>query len=230
MEVYIGTSGWKYFWNEGNSLDWYVENTGLNAIELNASFYRFPFRNMIKSWREKGKSLKWCIKVSRQVSHIHKYSEESVEIFRRFRGLFEPMEDIICYYLFQLPPKMDTGYINVIENFLRKISMDEKIAIEPRNKEWFKEDIYEWAKDKKITFVSVDAPGLPREIVNTSGTIYLRFHGREGWYQHNYTKRELNEIKEIIVKKSPEKVFLFFNNDIDMLSNAQLMNSIFFSI
>ncbi|MEM4061454.1 MAG: DUF72 domain-containing protein, partial [Desulfurococcaceae archaeon] len=29
MEVYVGTSGWLYDWNEGASLDWYVEESGL---------------------------------------------------------------------------------------------------------------------------------------------------------------------------------------------------------
>ncbi|RLF12723.1 MAG: DUF72 domain-containing protein, partial [Thermoprotei archaeon] len=39
MRVYIGTSGWLYDWNLDGSLDWYVKNSGLNAVELNASFY-----------------------------------------------------------------------------------------------------------------------------------------------------------------------------------------------
>jgi uncharacterized protein YecE (DUF72 family) len=28
----------------------YVTNSELNAVELNASFYRFPFPTMVKSW------------------------------------------------------------------------------------------------------------------------------------------------------------------------------------
>ena len=37
LRVYVGTSGWAYFWNP-DGLDWYVRNSGLNAVELNASF------------------------------------------------------------------------------------------------------------------------------------------------------------------------------------------------
>lgn len=229
MEIYIGTSGWKYFWNEGNSLEWYVKNTGLNAVELNASFYRFPFSNMIKSWKKKGGSLKWCVKVSKQITHIHKFDEDTIEIFKNFRELFKPMEDIISFYLFQLPPKMKPDRLNKIEDFLNATNISEKIAFEFRNEEWFKEEVYEWAKYKKITFVSVDAPKLPQDIINTSGTVYLRFHGREDWYEHNYTDKELEKIKDGIKRKSPEKVFLFFNNDVHMFNNALLMKKIFFS-
>ena len=44
VEVYVGTSGWMYPWNLGRSLEWYVNHSGLNAVELNASFYRIPRR------------------------------------------------------------------------------------------------------------------------------------------------------------------------------------------
>ena len=39
-EIFVGTSGWLYDWNLGSSLDWYAEFSGLNAVELNASFYK----------------------------------------------------------------------------------------------------------------------------------------------------------------------------------------------
>ncbi len=53
MKFYVGTSGWAYKWNKGGNLEWYLENSGLNAVELNASFYRFPFPNQIKGWVKK---------------------------------------------------------------------------------------------------------------------------------------------------------------------------------
>jgi len=62
QEVRVGTSGWYYDWNPDLSLDWYVQNSGLNAIELNASFYRFPYKNQITSWARNGRSLSWAVK------------------------------------------------------------------------------------------------------------------------------------------------------------------------
>ncbi|MEM1943062.1 MAG: hypothetical protein QXO30_03050 [Candidatus Caldarchaeum sp.] len=50
MECFVGASGWFYSWNPDGSLDWFVRNPGLKAVELNMSFYRFPFPNMLRSW------------------------------------------------------------------------------------------------------------------------------------------------------------------------------------
>ena len=51
IEIYVGTSGWFYDWNKGKG--WFVKNSKLNLVELNASFCRFPFPNQIKSYVEK---------------------------------------------------------------------------------------------------------------------------------------------------------------------------------
>ena len=52
MQLYVGTSGWSYDWN-ADGFDWYMKNSNLNSAELNASFYHFPFLNMISSWNSK---------------------------------------------------------------------------------------------------------------------------------------------------------------------------------
>ena len=59
-KFFIGTSGWYYDWNKEKTLDWYIENSNFNVIELNASFYRFPFPNHIKGWgKNKNKNKKY---------------------------------------------------------------------------------------------------------------------------------------------------------------------------
>ncbi|MEM4399353.1 MAG: DUF72 domain-containing protein [Candidatus Nitrosocaldus sp.] len=79
MESFIGTSGWFYPWNPDGSLDWFVRFSGLNAVELNMSFYRFPSPNMVRSWAAKGKALRWAIKVNRLITHTYRQVwEESI--------------------------------------------------------------------------------------------------------------------------------------------------------
>ena len=46
MEVYVGTSGRAYGWNEGGNLDWFVGNAGLNAVELNAGYTTASWNNI----------------------------------------------------------------------------------------------------------------------------------------------------------------------------------------
>ena len=164
-KFYVGTSGWGYNWNLGNSLDWYVKESGLNAVELNMSFYRFPFPNMIKSWAKKGSSLAWIIKAHRSITHYKKLNKESYSIFERFRKLFTPLEDNINYYLLQLPPKFTN--LDVCEGFIEECG-SEKIAIEFRNISMFTKEIIEWGKKQGVLLVSIDAPEMPRTIMSKS--------------------------------------------------------------
>lgn len=221
-KAYVGTSGWSYDWNRENSLDWYITETGLNAIELNMSFYRFPYPNMVTSWAKKGKNLAWVVKVHRSITHFQKLSPSAVEGFHRFKALFTSLEDHIHYYLLQLPPSFTD--INALEQFIERTG-PEKLAVEVRHPTLFTTDLIHWGEKQKILLVSIDAPQLPRTIMSKD-IIYERIHGRTGWYSHDYSDPELREIQQRILTSNPGTVYVFFNNNHAMLENAMRMNQL----
>ena len=223
MKIYVGTSGFMYSWNLEQSLDWYLENSGLNALELNASFYRFQFPSQVKGWARKGTSLRWAIKVNRLVTHIFKFSDRAVSTWKKFERLFGPMDELIDFYLFQLPPQLTPKAADNLEKFIRATKLNERFALEVRNIAWFKPEWVEWANKLGITWVSVDSPDFPLDIYNTSGLVYERMHGRTGWYSHYYTDDELREVVSGIKAVKPSAIYVFFNNDHDMLENARRM-------
>ncbi len=222
FNFFVGTSGWSYGWNLGNSLEWYINESGLNAIELNMSYYRFPFPNMVKAWAKKGKSLAWVIKVHRSITHYKKLKKETYSIFKRFKTLFSQLEDSIHYYLFQFPPKFID--IDLVQNFVEECG-NEKIAIEFRNNKMFSDEIIKWGKKHGVLIVSIDAPNLPTKIMSRK-VVYERIHGRYNWYSHNYSECELLKIKERILENKPEKAYVFFNNNHAMLENGRTMYKI----
>lgn len=226
MEFYVGTSGWFYVWNDKRNLDWYATNSGLNAVELNAIFYRFPFPNMVRSWAQKGKDLRWAIKVNRLITHTFKFSDRAYESWQKFRRLFLPLEPIIDFFLFQLPPSMTTKSVPRIETFLEKTNLTGKFALEVRNLKWFSQEWRNWASRLGITLVSVDSPDFPLDVFNTSGLVYERMHGRTEWYAHVYTDEELKEVAMKIVAARPKRAYVFFNNDHAMLENSRKMMTI----
>jgi uncharacterized protein YecE (DUF72 family) len=221
MQIFIGTSGWRYSWNLGNSLDWYIKNSNLNAVELNASFYRFPFPSQVKGWSKTCSQLRWAVKVTRRITHIHKFHDESLGIWEDFKKLFEPLDLCVDFYLFQLPPSLKIDSIDKIQGFATFANLGQRFALEPRNLTWFSDETISWAKSLGITLVSVDAPNLPRTIFNVNGIVYLRMHGRDSWYSYEYSERELKEVATKILEMNPERVYVFFNNDYAMLKNAQ---------
>ncbi|MEM2940447.1 MAG: DUF72 domain-containing protein [Thermoproteota archaeon] len=227
--LFIGTSGWSYSWNP-DGFDWYVKNSGLNSVELNASFYRFPFRNQVYAWsRKTPKGFRWVVKVSKIVTHIYRMSFKAVNTFNKFTSIFKPLEENIDYYLFQLPPFVEPSQntIRNIEKFFTKVEIAEKAAVEWRNMKWFSGEWEEWASSKGLTVVSVDSPDLPRYVFNTTGTVYLRMHGRSSWYSHNYTMQELKETVKNVLESKPRRIYVFMNNDHYMIDNARVLLKMF---
>lgn len=167
--------------------------------------------------------MRWVIKVNHLVTHTFKFSEKTYSILERFLKLFSVMDDLIDFFLSQLPPNLAPNSKKKIEDFIKKTGIDKKFALEARNESWFQNETLKWTKGLNILWVSIDAPELPRNIYNTTGTVYVRMHGRSAWYSHNYITSELNGIAHGILSLNPERVFVFFNNDHNMLRNAQMM-------
>ncbi|AWR96973.1 DUF72 domain-containing protein [Acidianus sulfidivorans JP7] len=211
MEVYVGTSGWMYSWNPKRSLSWYVENSGFNAVELNASFYRFPTNKQILSWKKY--NIRWAVKVNRLITHIKRLND--VEIWNKFESIVKELNP--DFYLFQMPPSFKFNEENLMRVKKFEEIVGEKMAIEFRDPGWYQNNL-----DLKITVVSIDSP-LGVYIVNTSGTIYLRMHGRSDWYFYEYKDDELKDDIKKIIDLNPKKVYIFFNNDLWMLENGRRM-------
>jgi uncharacterized protein YecE (DUF72 family) len=227
IKVFVGTSGWYYDWNEDRTLDWFIANAGLNSVELNASFYRFPFPNQVKSWSKKGVSLHWAVKVNRLITHRFKFSDRAREVWQRFQDLFSVMNELIDFFLFQLPPSITDRSKDKIAQFVTDAKIAGKCALEPRNDSWFTAENIAWARSVGLTWVSIDAPEFTRDIIKTTDNVYLRMHGRTDWYRHSYKTNELKAIAKRIKTARPKRVYVFFNNNHDMLKNAQNMHAIF---
>jgi uncharacterized protein YecE (DUF72 family) len=224
MDAFVGTSGWYYDWNKKKSLDWFIQNSGLNSVELNASFYRFPSTDQIKGWNTKGTELRWSIKVHRSITHWRQLSESSLEIWENFQELFEPMDHLVDFYLFQVPPNFNDAARAL--RFAKATELGERFALEIRNKELLGNNEVCAGLMKKITLVSVDSPDY-RNRIFPGKTVYMRVHGREGWYSYDYSRAEISEIIRKMCEFGPEKIYIYFNNDHNMLENARMTLKIF---
>ena len=228
MKVFVGTSGWYYEWNLDKNFAWFVENSRLNAVELNASFYRFPFPNQVKGWAQRAGNIRFAIKANRRITHILRLKTEAIDIWNSFRKLFSPLESKIDFYLFQFAPSFRPELFPEIENFFSKIDPGKsKLALEFRNEAWFKDELIKKIEKLNLVFVSVDSPKQYEAPYKTNEIIYLRFHGRTGWYNHNYSDQELKTIVKKCLDLKPKKIYAFFNNNHHMLENARTFLALF---
>lgn len=224
MEAFVGTSGWYYDWNKKKNLDWFIQNSGLNSVELNASYYRFPSPEQIEGWNSKGTGLRWSIKVHRSITHWRQLSESSLEILGNFLELFRPMDHLIDFYLFQVPPKFDD--VERALRFVEAVKLGKRFALEIRNKALLGNDETCEELMKKVTLVSVDSPDYKNRIF-PGKNVYMRMHGREDWYSYDYSQAEISETIRKIHEFGPEKTYIYFNNNHNMLDNARKALKVF---
>jgi uncharacterized protein YecE (DUF72 family) len=230
-KIKIGTSGYTYSWNKAKPtpFEWYI-NQGFNSIEINYSFYRFPMLASIKKWQSNApKDFTFSIKVHRSITHYNKLKEpRSIELWDRFLKIFEPIENKIDFWLFQMPANFKFKPENLeriksffnSENVIQKIVIHNKAVIEFRDFSWWDEWALKEIEKAGISFCSVDAPALPNKIIASNGLVYLRLHGSETWYTYVYPEERLKEIVSHIRAIRADKKAIYLNNDHGMLKNG----------
>jgi uncharacterized protein YecE (DUF72 family) len=65
-------------------------------------------------------------------------------------------------------------------------------------------------------------------LIKTADDIYIRFHGVERWYRHDYSHDELLVWAHRIRDSGAKRVWIYFNNDFDgyAVKNAAMLNDI----
>lgn len=104
----------------------------------------------------KGAGLRWSVKVHRSMTHWRQLSESALETWGNFRDLFKPMDHLIDFYLFQVPPKFDDVTKTLI--FAEDTGLGERFVLEIRNKELLGNDELCAELMEKVILVSVDSP------------------------------------------------------------------------
>jgi uncharacterized protein YecE (DUF72 family) len=222
--LHLGTSGWTYaHWRgrfypeklaQRNWFEFYCRHFG--TVELNASFYRIPNAGAVDGWNQRSPDhFRFAIKISRLISHIKRLHDCDHEI-RWFFDTFAPLDKKIAIYLLQLPP--GAGFDPVLlENFFTRLPSGVRVAVEFRNKSWYRDETYRLLENTPHAFCIHDWDGLGTERIVIHNTAYIRFHGTESRYAGDYPDEQLNGwaswIKDQL--RLNTAVFGYFNNDLN---------------
>lgn len=144
LNVYVGAPVWnddgflgKIYPAKARSKD-FLKYYGLqfNGIELNATHYRIPEKNVIERWAEAvPNGFKFCPKIHQSVSH-------SNDINNCISHLHIFYDHISCFgnklgpCLLQLPPSFETKHINQLIELLDNSPIS-NLAVELRHPSWF---------------------------------------------------------------------------------------------
>lgn len=233
-KILIGMSGYHYKYmypkNTSNLLDYYFNNSKLNSVEINYTFYKQPNKNFIDNLNNY--NLIYTIKVNRYITHIKKLKnvKDSWEIF--YNSLQTIHNKIFCF-LFQFNAQFLFNEKNLDK--LQKLSLylnkNHKYAFEFRNIGWFNNNsVINLFKENQWISVIVNLNNSNKWADNlengynpplkyyklTSDTVYFRMHGTTGQYIGLYSKKELYDIIKFIERANIKYAMIYFNNtDLD---------------
>ncbi|MFW6107175.1 MAG: DUF72 domain-containing protein [bacterium] len=219
----IGTSGYQYdHWvgvlypEEAPKKSWFAHYArSFDTVEINNTFYSLPASKTFDAWRERAPvGFCYVLKFSRYGTHLKRLKEPGdtiatfLERAERLKGRLGPI-------LVQLPPHWKANPQRLAA-FLDEASPAHRWAVEFRDPDWLRRDIYDLLAAHNAALVVHDLiPDHPR--VTTADWVYLRFHGptENGPYGGNYSYQALNGVARRIRKHLGEgrDVFAFFNND-----------------
>lgn len=218
---FLGCSGYFYWGWKGKFYPKDLQPEGwlsyyskfFNTVEINSTFYNFPkVSNLRRFYRETPENFLISVKVNRSITHMKKFRDTEGMVKDFYEVVKEGLREKLGCILFQLPPSFRYSEEN-LERVLSHMDKGFKNVIEFRHKSWWRKEVYERLKEEGVIFCSVSSPNLPEDLVETSDVVYIRFHGKEGWYRYNYSEGELREWAERIKGSSAKEVFAYFNND-----------------
>jgi uncharacterized protein YecE (DUF72 family) len=115
-------------------------------------------------------------------------------------------------FLFQFPPSFRYSAA-VLKRVLAQLDPARRNVVEFRHKSWWNEKVFAAFREAGAIFCSVSGPKLPDDLVRTADDVYVRFHGTERWYRHDYSKQELAEWAAKIRDSGARRAWVYFNND-----------------
>ena len=204
-----------------------------NSIEVNSSFYKIPQASTIKRWaNDVTDNFKFTFKLFRDISHAKDllYDPEHIQ---RFMNNINEVGDKKGCLLVQFPPKFSYENVRELERLLTELVFANgelwNIAVEFRNRSWYNADVYQLVRQYNAGIVIHDMPSSTTPLLEQStGFIYLRFHGPQGGYRGSYTDDFLSEYSYYIRDwiKEGNTVYVYFNNTMgDALNNLVTLNN-----
>ncbi len=230
----VGCSGWFYWHLRGSfyptqmpTKEWFSHYADhFHTVELNAPFYSWPTLRAVETWRQQaeGREMIYTVKVSELITHIRKF-EDTGTLVRDFGYIADLLGSRMGCLLFQLPPSYDYSPAR-LQQILAQLDPTRRNVVEFRHPSWWRDEVYAAFEAARAIFCSVSGPRLPDPVIRTADDVYVRFHGVERWYRHDYSEAELIDWAQRIRDVGPRRIWAYFNNDFDgyAIKNATMLS------
>jgi uncharacterized protein YecE (DUF72 family) len=221
--IWIGTSGWSYDGWRGAlypdklpKKDWLrYYGAQFSSAEINASFYRTPSLEAVRSWRrDTPADFAFAWKASKFMTHWKRLlptCENSIALMQTRLRVLGPK---IAVVLFQLPRRFGKN-TERLRDFFGMLPRSYRYAFEFRDKAWYADDVFDLLHDFDVALCISDHADAPAPWEATARHVYVRGHGPSGRYQGSYSAKALARWAESVRRWQRERreVFVYFDND-----------------
>lgn len=219
-QVRIGCAGWSIprgsaasFPGEGSHLRRYAAR--LNAVEVNATFYRLPRQQTLARWAgEVPEGFRFACKAPRQITHAARLAHPNG--MSAFLQAVEALGSKLAVLLIQLPPSLefDSGVAAMFFSWLRT-RWSGGVACEPRHPSWFGSEAERQLQEWRVARVAADPAPVPAgaEPGAWPGLVYYRLHGSPRRYYSSYHSSRLQALAERLAAHAARaEVWCVFDN------------------
>jgi uncharacterized protein YecE (DUF72 family) len=234
-KIYIGTSGYTYkSWNAAFypqqlpkrlQLEFFASQ--FPTVEINATFYRLPTENMVRGWAKRPPAdFRFALKGSRFITHMKKLANLDKGLDNYFIRI-HPMKRRVAVILWQLPPMLQKD-LPRLDNFLKQLRPYRyRHAVEFRHPSWYDDETFALLRQHKAAHVALSTLNMPQIRIATADIVYIRFHGLESGFAHDYTRAELKPWANFCLQQAEagHTVYAYFNNDVNVRApqNAKML-------
>ncbi|MDH6231384.1 uncharacterized protein YecE (DUF72 family) [Mesorhizobium soli] len=222
QHCFIGTAGWNIaaahaqrLPGTGTQLARYA--CGLNAVEIDSSFYRPHRRETYERWADSVPAeFRFSVKLPNTITHDQRLADCSAligEFLAHANGLGKKLGVLLV----QLPPSLafDAPTAEVFLAELRAES-DAGIALEPRHASWFEPEAEALLARYRVARVAADpahfaAADMP---AGWQGLAYFQLHGSPRVYHSDYVPESLGAIERQVdeATRAGREVWCIFDN------------------
>lgn len=238
---YLGTSSWNHpewrghfypsYCAPKDFLPYYAKR--YPSVEVNATWYELPDPGTVTKWlKSTPEGFLFALKAPRTITH-ELCLQGCQDELTRFLNLADAFGTKLGPILFQLPYYIcETIHPDVLKRFILDLPRKGfKFAIEIRNLEWFREDLFKTLQHHGIAMVWADYPGIPKTYKITAPFVYIRWIGDHKMFKGKRCDRvildrtdELLYWKDKVLEclRSGIQVYGYFNNHYSGFAPATL--------
>ncbi len=220
-EVFLGTQGFSFddwvgpFYPKGTPKKSYLEAYAdrFSAVEIDSTFYGTPRSTTIQGWKERTPDeFRFAAKFPRLITHEKKLEGAGGDA-EAFVGSMQVLGDKLAVLTLQFAYDFKPECFDRLDEFLGKLPLGPRYAVEVRNRGWLNTDLGEMLSQHNVALVLQDLHYMPKLDWVTADFTVIRWLGR---------RKDIETFDRIQIDRSDvladwaEKVRIFLNSGIDV--------------